>query len=184
VLARRSSDALWQVLNSNQRRLSPRFCRLLPPLKRAWARIAGWPRGRTIGQSRFQSSDYTQAPRLVAPAAGVVEVPDALRDGALPGPGDGGLRSGRYLFKTRNVRCVTPEPSITRVRSSSIGSVPRGSNNPESDSEDDVVPRECGRGVGSAGRQGKCLTEGRLPRLWTLLPCLRCEAVGGANSQN
>src|SRR5829696_2998965 len=32
-------------------------------------------------------------------------------------------------FTTRKVRCVTPAPSITRVLSSSIGSVPRWSNN-------------------------------------------------------
>src|SRR5215217_6354653 len=38
-------------------------------------------------------------------------------------------RSGLLHFMTRKVRCVTPAPSITLVRSRSIGPVPRWSNN-------------------------------------------------------
>ena len=38
-------------------------------------------------------------------------------------------RSRVLHFMTRNVRCVTPAPSITRVLSRSIGPVPRWSNN-------------------------------------------------------
>ncbi len=46
-------------------------------------------------------------------------------------------RSGVLHFTTRKVRCVTPAPSITLVRSRSIGPVPRWSNNADAAPEQD-----------------------------------------------
>src|SRR5215212_2428565 len=64
----------------------------------------------------------------VTQTTGVAAVSGWSHAAMLPGQPQSCHRKGRTSLTTRKVRCVTPAPSITLVRSRSIGPVPRWSN--------------------------------------------------------